>query len=256
MKTKYDLHVKDCLELRDSEGFSLIYMDPPYSYKGEDTYYGVGDNLHDYLDFMSDRLRVMQELMLPDANIVVHVDYKCVHNLRVLMDSIFGRENFRNEIIWGFSNPASSKKWLPRKHQNLLWYGIGNYTYNEQRVPYKTKMNVGGKTAWSKEKIPWEEYEAKGKILEDWWMDIPAICRNEPEKTGYATQKPLDLMKRVVQLWSNDGDRVCDPFMGSGSFIEAAMRLGRHPVGCDISNEAAGIAEERCRRAIQQDVFL
>jgi adenine-specific DNA-methyltransferase len=256
MKMKYDLKLADCLELQDSEGFSLIYLDPPYSFASEDSYYGVGDNLHDYLSYMMDRLQHLKTMMLPDSNIIVHVDSKCVHNLKVMMDSIFGRENFRNDIVWCFSNPASSKRWLPRKHQNLLWYGQGDYAYNEQRIPYKTKMNVGGKTAWSKEKKDWEEYEAKGKILEDWWTDIPAICRNEPEKNGYATQKPLALMNRVVKLWSNEGDRVLDPFMGSGSFIESALRLGRFPVGCDKASEAVGIVEERCRRALAQDIFL
>lgn len=246
----------DCLDFHTEERFSLVYSDPPYSSKSEDQYYGVGDSFEDYLAFMEARLERISDLVTPDSNVIIHVDYKAVHYLRVIMDRIFGRTNFRNEIIWGFSNPASAERWLPRKHQNLLWYGMGDYVFNPQRIPYKTKMNVGGKTAWSKEKIPWEQYEAKGKLLEDWWTDIPAICRNEPEKNGYATQKPLSMMKRILSLWSNKGDIVFDPFMGSGSFLEAAVRMGRVPYGCDISEQAVSIAKSRCSRALDQDIFL
>lgn len=242
--SNYSLYCCDCLKY-DAEKFSLIYLDPPYSFKGEDTYYGVGDTFHEYLSFMHERLLHLKTLLLTDSNIVVHVDYKASANLRVMMDSIFGRENFQNEIIWCFSNPSVVKRHLPRKHNSLLWYGFNNYTFNQERVPYKTKMNVGGKAAWSKEKIPWEHYKEKGKLLEDWWTDIPALCRNEPEKTGWATQKPLKLMRRVLSLWSNEGQNVMDPFMGSGSFVEAAMKMNRRAVGVDSNEKAVQIAEKR-----------
>ncbi len=166
------------------------------------------------------------------------------------MDDVFGRENFRNEIIWCFSNPASAKRWLPRKHNNILWYGTGDYVFNQPRIPYKTKMNVGGPSAWSKDKIPWEQYEQKGKILEDWWIDIPALCRNEPEKTGYATQKPMKLMNRIVEVFSNPGERVLDAFCGSGSFVEAGASMQRYAIGCDKNIQAINIAKERIERNI------
>lgn len=241
----YALHLGDCLDYQDSEQFSLIYLDPPYSCKGEDKYYGVGETFFDYLSYMYERLKHLRSLMLPDSNIVVHVDHKASGNIRVMMDSIFGRENFKNEIIWCFSSPSIAQRHLPRKHNNLFWYGFGNYPFNPERIPYKTKMNVGGKTAWSKEKIPWEHYESKGKLLEDWWTDIPALCRNEGEKTGWATQKPIKLMRRVVGLWSNEGQRVLDPFMGSGSFVQAAAHMGRYAVGVDRNEKALEIAERR-----------
>jgi DNA modification methylase len=223
----------------------LVYLDPPYSSEEEDEYYGVGKTFDDFLYYMESRLGHIKKFMKPDANILVHMDYKAIHYIKVAMDEIFGRENFRNEIIWCFSNPASVKRWLPRKHNTILWYGIGNYTFNPPRIPYKTKMNVGGDAAWSKEKIPWEHYEKKGKLLEDWWIDIPALCRNEPEKTGYATQKPFKLMERIVEVFSNPGDRVLDPFCGSGSTLEAAILRDRFPVGCDKNEEAIKIAKKR-----------
>lgn len=244
----------DCKDFYDDEKFSLIYLDPPYSCKVEDKYYGVGDTFHEYLMFMYERLVHLKTLLLPDSNIIVHLDHKAVHNVRIMMDNIFDRENFKNEIIWCFSNPSVVKSHLPRKHQTLLWYGFGEYPFNPERIPYKMKMNVGGPTAWSKEKIPWEKYEAKGKLLEDWWTDIPALCRNEGEKTGYATQKPLALMRRVADLWSNPGQRVLDPFSGSGSFVVAAAGLNRNAVGVDVNQEAIQIAEKRLE-TIEDDLF-
>jgi DNA modification methylase len=220
-------------------------MDPPYSCEGEDVYYGEGKTFDDFITYMHNRFDNIRKLMKPNSSILVHMDYKAIHYIKVLMDEVFGRENFMNEIIWCFSNPASTKRWLPRKHNTILWYGLGNYTFNQPRIPYKTKMNVGGDAAWSKEKIPWEHYEKRGKLLEDWWVDIPAICRNEPEKNGYATQKPLKLMERVVDIWSNPGDRVLDPFCGSGSLLEAAIIKNRFPVGCDKNQKALEIAKSR-----------
>jgi len=252
------IHHKDCIDLdiEKDHNVSLIYLDPPYGPKDEDTYYGVGDNAHEYLLYMQERLSHMNSLMTDNSNIVVHVDHKYVHNLKVMMDAIFGRENFRNEIIWGFNNPSRNTRWLPRKHQNLLWYGMGDYVFNPQRIPHKTKMNVGGPSAWSKTKIPWEVYEAKGKLVTDWWTDIPAICRNEPEKNGYQTQKPTALMKRIIDLWSNEGDWILDPFMGSGSFLEVGARMNRKVIGCDIAQEAVDIATDRVKVALQSDIFM
>lgn len=241
---KYELFNTDCINLT-TDLVDLVYLDPPYSSVSEDSYYGVGDTFEDFIKYINDRLEVINKLMKPNSNILIHMDYKAIHYVKVCMDKIFGRNNFRNEIIWGFSNPTSVKRWLPRKHHTILWYGMGEYTFNQPRVPYKTKMNVGGSSAWSKDKIPWEYYEKKGKLLEDWWVDIPAICRNEPEKNGYATQKPLKLMERIVSTWSNTGDRVLDPFCGSGSFLEAALLAKRFPVGSDKNSEAISIAKNR-----------
>lgn len=242
---KYAIHLGDCLDYQGSDRFSLIYLDPPYSDSREDKYYGVGDTFHDYLAYMYDRLVHLKTLMLPDSNIVIHVDYKAVANLRVMMDNLFGRENFKNEIIWCFSSPSVAQNHLPRKHNNLLWYGLGNYPFNPERIPYDPKINVGGKTSWAKKKVSIDEYKQQGKLLEDWWSDIPALCRNETEKTGWATQKPMKLMQRIVNIWSNEGQWVLDPFMGSGSFVDAASGMGRYAVGVDRDQKAVEIAEKR-----------
>ena len=253
MKSNYELHNVDCKEL-STDPVSLVYLDPPYSCESEDIYYGVGDTFEGFLAYMKDRLFNIKKLMNPDANILVHMDGKAIHYIKVIMDELFGRDNYRNEIIWCFSNPASAKRWLPRKHNAILWYGTGNYVFNQPRIPYKTKMHVGGDAAWSKDKIPWEHYEKRGKLLEDWWIDIPAICRNEPEKTGYATQKPLKLMQRIVETWSNPKDRILDPFCGSGSFLEAGLSLDRFVVGSDKNSKAIEITRSRLD-AVKVDIL-
>lgn len=239
----YELHNTDCLNLSTTP-VDLVYLDPPYSCKSEDSYYGVEQNIEDFVSYMRNRLQLLSTLMKPDANILVHMDYKAVHYIKVEMDKIFGRDNFRNEIIWCYSNPSQNTRYLPRKHNTILWYGMGKYTFNSPRIPYTSSLKVGGKTGW-KQSTDTTSYLEKGKLLEDWWTDIPALCRNEPEKTGYATQKPNKLMQRIVEVYSNEGDRVLDPFCGSGSTLEACARLGRFPVGCDINPAAIELSRSR-----------
>lgn len=239
-----ELHEGDCLGVT-IDPVSLIYLDPPYGHRTIDEYYGVGDTLEEYLDFMRLRLEHFRGLLLPDSNIVVHVDYRAVHYLKVICDKIFGYDNFRNEIVWCFSGPSVAKSYMPRKHQNLLWYGLGDYPFNQVRVPYSKGLSVGGPSSWAGEAVDAADYQKRGKLLESWWTDIPAIQRNEKEKTGWKTQKPLKLMKRIVSMLSNEGQRVYDPFMGSGTTLEAARDLGRVPVGCDLSPGALAIVRKR-----------
>lgn len=238
-----DIKLCDCLDLQ-SKDVDLVYLDPPYGSKQEDTYYGVGETFDEYLQYMKTRLQKMNTWMKSDSNIVVHVDWKACHYLKVIGDEIFGRENFRNHIVWCYSSPSVAKSQLPRKHDDLLWWGKGNYTFNIERIPYN-KLSKGGKTSWSGKELDVDKYLAKGMLLQDYWLDIPSLCRNEGEKTGYATQKPLNLLKRIISLFSNDGDLVCDPFCGSGTTAEAAMMLNRNFIGCDRNEVAVDLIRKR-----------
>jgi len=235
---------QDCLDMNVSD-LSLVYLDPPYASVSEDRYYGIGKDINEYLDYMEARLTKIFSFMDKKAsNILLHADFKCVHYLKVRADAIFGRNNFQNEIIWCYTNPSSVKAHLPRKHDNILWYGIGDYAFNQEFVPYTGNLRVGGKTSWNSD-VKLENYLDKGKKLEDYWTDIPALCRNESEKLGYPTQKPIKLMERIIKMFSNKGDLVCDPFCGSGSFLEAARLLERNFVGYDISLQACEIVKKR-----------
>lgn len=239
------IYNQDCIDLEFENKVDLVYMDPPYSSKIEDVYYGVGDNFEEFLQYMKYRLFHIYHLMKDNSNILVHMDYKAIHYIKVIMDQIFGRNNFQNEIIWGFSSPSVASRYLPRKHQTILWYGMGNYTFNKIRIPYTSKLSVGGKASWAKKDVDASKYVEKGKSLEDWWIDIPYLCRNESEKVGYDTQKPLALAKRILEIFSNEGDTVLDPFMGSGTFPYQADKMNRNAIGCDISNKAIEIAKGR-----------
>jgi DNA modification methylase len=249
----YSLYHQDCLEMTGITNVRLVYLDPPYSCRGtsEDIYYGVGETFEEYLDYMTARLRSIKTVLHPaGANVVLHLDQKASHYLKVRGDAIFGRDNFRNEIAWCYSSPSVAKRWLPKKHDSLLWWGVGDYPFNQVRVPYVGKLKVGGKTAWSPDKDT-DEYLERGKLLEDWWSDIPSLCRNEGERkqTGkYPTQKPLALMKRVVEAFSNENDLVMDCFMGSGSLLEAALNLKRNAVGMDINPEAIELVKKRLEK--------
>lgn len=233
-----DLHNVDCLILNPLllKDCRLLYIDPPYGPKGEDKFYGMGDNLEEYIELLVSRLKHLTSYMV-DFNIVVHVDWKCGHYVKVEMDKLFGRKNFKNEIVWGYSGPSVCKKHFPRKHDVLYWYGVGNNVFNTCRIPYNAKLKVGGKTGWSSDKDT-SEYLQRGKLIEDWWIDIPALVRNEKEKRGYKTQKPKKLLDRLMLSLSNEGDLVCDPMLGSGTTLLSAHANNRKFIGCDNSLEA------------------
>lgn len=235
---------RDCLDLSGIDPtVSLIYLDPPYADRHQDKYYGVGDSFDEYLSFMHKRLSAFKSVMHPKgANIVVHLDFKAHAYVRVMMDEIYGRSNFRNEIIWCYSSPSIAKRWLPKKHDVLLNFGLGDYPFNPEYVAHKA-FRPNGDKGWNPE-TDWGKLKERGKLLEDWWA-IPSLCRNEKEKQNYATQKPLKLMERLVRMFSNEGDTILDPFCGSGSLLEAGMKLKRNVIGIDVSKEAIEIAGKR-----------
>jgi DNA modification methylase len=236
---------RDCLDMTGISSIKLIYLDPPYSCQSEDKFYGVGDTFEDYLSYMKARLEAFKTVLHPDgANVIIHLDFKAVHYVKVLADTIFGRENFRNEIAWCYASPSVAKSHLPRKHDTLLWYGINDYPFNQPYVPYVGKLKVGGKTSWNQNANE-TDYLDRGKKLEDYWIDIPSLCRNEGEKLGYKTQKPLALLERIVSSFSNEEDVILDPFAGSGTTGEAAKKLGRGYVMIDGNGEACEMMRKR-----------
>jgi site-specific DNA-methyltransferase (adenine-specific) len=165
------------------------------------------------------------------------VDCREVHYVKVLLDSVFGRASFMNEIIWAYDYGGRSKNRWPAKHDNILWYAKDpkRYTFNYAampRIPYLAPGLVGPEKA------------ARGKTPTDvWWHTIvPTAGR---EKTGYPTQKPLGLLKRIVEVHSHPGDLLLDFFAGSGTFGEAAARAGRDFLLVDNNPEAVRIMSAR-----------
>ena len=198
---------------------------------------GYSDAFDDYLGFLEPRFREARRVLKPDGSFFLHVDYREVHYCKVLLDRLFGRTSFINEIIWAYDYGARSRSRWPAKHDNILWYAKdpGNYTfrYDEiDRIPYLAPGLVGPEKA------------ARGKTPTDvWWHTI--VSPNGKEKTGYATQKPLGIIERIVRVHTNPGDLVIDFFAGSGTLGEAAARLGRDFILIDHNPEAIRVMAMR-----------
>jgi len=198
------------------------------------------DSFGDYLLFLEPRLEEARRLLKPNGSFFFHIDYREVHYCKVLLDSIFGRESFINEIIWSYDYGArATKRWSP-KHDNILWYAKDpeNYTYRYDdidRIPYMAPGLVGPEKA------------ERGKTPTDtWWNTI--VSPNGKEKTGYPTQKPLAIINRIIRVHSNPEDRVLDFFAGSGTIGESAALLGRHAVLVDNNPEAIAVMKRRLAR--------
>ena len=242
-----NLYAMNSLLERYQGKIKLIYIDPPYmtglDFKTKDGSFAYSDKftLSEYLQFIYDRLILMRELLSEDGSIYVHVDYRTSAYIRLLMDEVFGAENFRNEIIWCYSSPSNAKDYFARKHDVILFYSKSkNTTFNIQRIPHRSGLHGKGGLGFrdSTSGTPLNELEAKGKILEDWWTDITPVGRILNELLGYPTQKPEALLERIIKASSNEGDLVADFFCGSGTTIAAAQKLNRSWIGVDIGEEA------------------
>jgi site-specific DNA-methyltransferase (adenine-specific) len=252
-------------ELADSS-VGLVYIDPPFNTGrrqqrrqlrtvrdpgggdrtgfGGDRYRSISlgstsfaDCYDDYLGFLEPRLREAHRVLAGNGSFFLHVDYREVHYCKVLLDQIFGRAGFMNEIIWAYDYGARSKKrWSP-KHDSLLWYAKDPrdyvFHYDEiDRIPYLAPDLVGPEKA------------ARGKTPTDvWWHTI--VSPTGREKTGYATQKPLGVLERIVRVHSNPGDLLLDFFAGSGTLGEAAARNGREFLLVDENPEAIEVMVKR-----------
>lgn len=195
------------------------------------------DDFADYIEFLGLRMREACRVLAANGSLFMHVDYREVHYCKVMLDSIFGRKSFINEIIWAYDYGARSKKRWPTKHDNILWYAKNpaHYTFNYDeidRIPYLAPGLVGVEKA------------ARGKTPTDvWWQTI--VPTNGTERTGYPTQKPLAILERIIRVHSNPGEVVLDFFAGSGTTGEAAAKLGRDFILVDVSAEAVAVMAKR-----------
>ncbi len=195
------------------------------------------DSFDDYLAFLEPRLVQAHRVLAPNGTLYFHIDYREVHYCKILLDGIFGRECFLSEIIWAYDYGARSKKKWPAKHDNILVYvkDPADYVFNAEavdRIPYMAPGLVGPEKA------------ARGKLPTDtWWHTI--VSPTGKEKTGYPTQKPVGVLKRIVAASSNPGDLVLDFFAGSGTTGAAALELGRRFLLVDESPDAIEVMRSR-----------
>ena len=196
-----------------------------------------------YLTYMSQRIVEMYRILKDTGSLYLHCDPTASHYLKSLLDGIFGKQNFINEIIWYYKNASRGKRRLAKAHDVILWYGKSkNYQFckNEILVPFESGMTLwrysrGGQAG----KEP-----PKGKIPDDVFT-LPSLNTMDKERTGYPTQKPLALLKWIVNMASNEGDTIMDPFCGCATTCVAAQQLGRKWIGIDIEKPSVNILIER-----------
>ena len=203
-----------------------------------------GDDLGAFLCFMAVRLMSMRRVLRNDGSIYLHCDPTASHYLKALMDAIFGPKRFRNELVWCYSGGGIPKRDYPRKHDIILRYSKGNkWTFNVERKAYKSNtQQVGKHSTYSGGK---DIDLARGTPVTDWWSDIQTTTGWSPENTGYPTQKPLELYRRIIRASSNPGDIVFDPFAGCATTCVAAEAEGRQWVAADIWEGTLGVTQER-----------
>ena len=178
--------------------------------------------------------------------------------LRLLLDGVFGKTAFRNEIVWCYTGPANTPRHFPRKHDTLFWYALGDVPFhrNSVRIPYAPtsvqRMQTGGSGGMTglggHDVGRTTQLARKGKVPEDWWLGIGAGSHMpKSERVGYPTQKPLALLDLIIKASSNPGDVVLDPFCGCATACVSAETLGRQWLGIDLSPVAATLVEQRLR---------
>lgn len=224
----------------------LVYVDPPFRTQkkqvGESgSYEDKWEERQDYLNFLQERITLAwNQYLTEDGSIFVHLDFREIHYVKVMLDQFLGEQSFMNEIIWSYDYGGRSKKVWPKKHDNILWYAKNpkDYVFNfddMDRIPYMAPELVGPEKA------------ARGKTPTDvWFMTIePTMSK---DRTKYPTQKPTKLLERIIKIHSNEGDLVMDFFGGSGTTAVAALKLNRNYVLIDKNPEAFDVINKRLDR--------
>ncbi len=239
--------------LRDGS-LELIYADPPFfSGRNRRTFadHWRGD-LDLYLDWLMPRMRAMKRLLAPTGSLFLHLDWHAVHAAKVAMDELFGRERFLNEIIWSYRTGGTGGRWLARKHDTLLFYARGpEYKFHrlKERSDLSHRYGFANAGVTVDERGPY-----RMTFMRDVW-EIPALRGNSPERVPFVTQKPLALLRRIISLVTDPGDRVGDFLCGSGTTLVAATQMGRRAVGADISPDALSWTARRLQQLSPEDLL-
>ena len=213
----------------------LIYCDPPFNTgRNFGAYKDSQGTTTQYVDFLAPIITNLYSTLKNTGSILIHLDWRTSHYVKVAVDKIFGEPQFQREIVWCYNSGGASQKSLSNKHDVILWWSkTQDYTFNPQREPYATP-NVEGR----------EGFHPDGRLLTDVW-NISIISTTGKERVGYPTQKPLSLLRRCVELFSNPNDLILDPFCGSGTTGVAAKELGRQYVLLDKNLEAINTTRSR-----------
>ena len=270
----------NCLELIssvESDSVDLAYLDPPFftqkthslltrdnskEYAFEDRW----ESIQEYLNFIEAVLAECHNVLKNTGSIFLHCDKSASHHLRVLLDKVFGAENFQSEIIWAYKRWSNSKKGLLNSHQTIYFYSkTSDFKFNLIYTDYSPTTNIDqilqARVRNSLGKVIYQRDEAgnvvlgdekRGVPLSDVW-NIPFLNPKARERTGYPTQKPILLLERIIQLTTDEGDLVLDPFCGSGTTLVAAQLLHRKYIGIDISSDAITLTRQRLLEPVKSE---
>lgn len=276
METNKIYHGNCAEKLKEIEAnkVDLIYFDPPFftqrkhsltnkdnskTYEFDDKY----NSIEEYLKLVENVLQESKRVLKNTGSVFLHCDKTASHNIRVVMDKVFGRENFQSEIIWSYKRWSNAKKGLLNAHQVIFFYSkTQDFKFNTLYTDYSATTNLdqilqdrerdeNGKSVYKK-----DEHgnvilgkEKKGVPLSDVW-EIPYLNPKAKERTGYPTQKPVLLLNQILNIVTDEGDLVVDPFCGSGTTCVSAKSLKRQFIGIDISKDAVELANSRLEEMV------
>ena len=216
----------------------------------------AGNDMGAFICWLAVRMLEMHRVLKDTGSIYLHIDHTAHAYVKTMMDAVFGRKNFRNEIVWGYEKPRPSYKQWRRNHDTILFYTkTKDNVFHTQRVPKLDGTFEKRKPFKRPDGTVWHPKEP-GKAAGDWWYDIPSFATrmSAKERTGYPTQKPLKLYARMVAASSNPDDIVLDPFAGCATTCVAAEQLGRRWIGIDIREEAEAVTFERLEREVSENM--
>ena len=270
----YHGHCIEKLKEIEANKVDLIYFDPPFftqrkhsltnkdnskTYEFDDKY----NSIEEYLELVENVLLESKRVLKNTGSVFLHCDKTASHNIRVVMDKVFGRENFQSEIIWSYKRWSNAKKGLLNAHQVIFFYSkTKDFKFNTLYTDYSATTNLdqilqdrerneNGKSVYKKDENGNVVLgkEKKGVPLSDVW-EIPYLNPKAKERTGYPTQKPVLLLNQILNIVTDEGDLVVDPFCGSGTTCVSAKSLKRQFIGIDISKDAVELANSRLEEMV------
>lgn len=261
-------------KILESNQIDLVYFDPPFftqkkhtlssrdnskTYEFDDKYESVGE----YLRLIEETLIHCKRVLKNTGSVFLHCDKTASHNIRTVLDDVFGKDNFQSEIIWSYKRWSNSKKGLLNSHQTIFFYSKSeDFKFNTLYTDYSASTNLdqilqdrerdeNGKSIYKRDEngniIIGKE--KKGVPLSDVW-EIPYLNPKAKERTGYPTQKPVLLLNQIINIATDEGDIVLDPFCGSGTTCVSAKSLKRNYIGIDISPDAVNLANSRLEEMV------